>query len=221
MLVVSRVFAILLCMDDHTKITISTYDRTVDYYVNRTLKLQPKSEIDKFMKMLPKGGRVLDAGCGPGRDSKTFSEHGFETIGIDLSSGMINKARKIAPKAEFKKMDLRKIDFPEDYFDGIWACASLLHLKRMDLPTALDHFKRILKRGGVVYILVKLKHDVDEQMVSIDRPRFFSFFSIEELKIYIERAGLKIEDIYTWNERQLSCEGRDDIDVISCISRKL
>ncbi|MBI2598308.1 MAG: class I SAM-dependent methyltransferase, partial [Candidatus Diapherotrites archaeon] len=64
--------------------------------------------------------KILDIGCGPGRDAKYFSEQGLDVTGIDLTSNFVKMASKNVPNATFKHMDMRSLDFPEDTFDGIW-----------------------------------------------------------------------------------------------------
>jgi ubiquinone/menaquinone biosynthesis C-methylase UbiE len=68
---------------------------------------------------------------------------------------MLTLAKKTAPKAQFLKQDLRHLDFPADYINGIWACASLLHIKRSEVPVILAKFYEILKPGGILFVHVK------------------------------------------------------------------
>lgn len=108
-----------------------------------------------FIKTLPKGGRILDVGCSAGRDSKRFAQNGFEIIGIDLVDVFLQEARKNVPEAKFLKMDLRRLNFSENYFDAIWAMAVLLYIEKKDLPETLNGFYNVLKPRGKLFITVK------------------------------------------------------------------
>jgi len=144
--------------------------------------------------------RILDAGCGPGRDSKWFQERGFQVVGVDLSSGMLEEARRRVPNVEFRQVDLRQLDFCEASFDGIWCSASLLHLPRADVPVVLTNFRRFLGHG---YLFVCVKsgqgEEVEKRGYGPGNPRRFTYFSRHEMELYVERAGFVVRDV---TERQ-------------------
>ena len=87
-----------------------------------------------------------------------------------------------------------KIDFPKETFDGIWAQAVLLHLKRKDLPKALKKFHKILKKNGVLHFT--LREGKGEAYVrdeiSNDEKRFYTYFSRSEIKNLLKKQGFKI-----------------------------
>ena len=86
-----------------------------------------------------------------------FIKNGFTVTGIDSSSAMIEVAAKNNPLAEFKVMDIRHLNFPSNYFEGIWNVATLLHLGEADVKLALQEFKRVLKDDGTQYIATRTK----------------------------------------------------------------
>ncbi|WP_425531316.1 class I SAM-dependent methyltransferase, partial [Metallibacterium scheffleri] len=92
----------------------------------------------KFISRLKQNGHVLDAGCGTGRFVQYFIKDGFTVTGIDSSSSMIEFAAKNTPMVEFKVMDIRRLDFSSNYFDGIWNVATLLHLNESGVKCALQ-----------------------------------------------------------------------------------
>jgi len=106
--------------------TLDTYNKDVERYVQKLEFPLPKTELDMFIEMLS-GKRVLDAGCGAGRDSAYLSEQGLEVIGIDMSEGMLEAAKQRA-KADFRYMDVRETKFQKNYFHGIWCYNTFLHL---------------------------------------------------------------------------------------------
>ncbi|MHB1709366.1 MAG: class I SAM-dependent methyltransferase [Thermoplasmataceae archaeon] len=124
---------------------------------NPELKRKAVQRYAKFTSRLKQGGHILDAGCGTGRFVQYFIKNGFAVIGIDSSSAMIEVAAKNNPLAEFKVMDICHLDFPSNYFDGIWNVATLLHLGEADVKLALQESKRVLKDGGTLYIATRTK----------------------------------------------------------------
>ena len=118
-------------------------------------------------------------------------------------------------------MDLRKISFPNELFDGIWACASLLHLERTEVPAVLSVFHRILKPGGIIFILVREgegKKLVREGMLGKKR-RFFTYFQPQTMRTFLADADFTIEDMYSWDQKDRSL-GRPSEVWISCFAKK-
>ena len=113
---------------------------------------------------------------------------GYEVKGIDLSEKLLEIARKNAPKAEFYLMDMRNLAFPSDYFDGIWACASFLHIPKKDSRKTLDEFYRVLKPNGLLYLSVK--EGYGEGFVKSaqygNEERYFAFYNSKELRELVE-----------------------------------
>ncbi len=133
--------------------TIETYDKDVERYLNKLEFPMPIEDLDGFAVLL-KGKRILDAGCGAGRDAVYFAEKGFNVIGIDLSKEMLEAAKKRA-NADFRVGDVRKTGFDDDSFDGVWCYNTLLHLDKEDVHAALKEFARILKSEGILFIATK------------------------------------------------------------------
>ncbi len=111
----------------------------------------------RFTSRLNLGGHILDAGCGTGRFVQYFIKNGFRVTGIDSSSSMIEIAVKNNPMAEFKVMDICKLDFPSNYFDGIWNVATLLHLDEYHAKMTLQESRRVLKANGILYLATRTK----------------------------------------------------------------
>src|SRR3989304_8878292 len=86
-----------------------------------------------FFKSIIRGKKVIDLGCGAGRDAAVFVENGFDYTGIDASEEMLKVASKRVPKGKFQKMDFSKTIFPSGTFDGFWASASFLHIPKKDI----------------------------------------------------------------------------------------
>lgn len=107
-----------------------------------------------FLKYIPTGGSILDFGCGSGRDTKAFLDQGFVVEAIDASSEMCKLA------SAYTGIKVRYMDFNElsdvNKYDGIWACASLLHVANVNLPSILSKTCVALKKTGVIYASFKL-----------------------------------------------------------------
>lgn len=178
------------------KKTIAVYDEMGQNYLKKITGLTPP-EINDFMKLLPKGGKVLDAGCAGGRDSQEFIKHGFKVVGIDLSEVLLKEAVKNVPEARFVKMDVKHLKFPTCSFDGIWANAILVHVMKKDMLKTLKGFYRVLKPKGKMHIRVKQgkgRLSVND-FLSDGKHRLFSYFTKEEIKKFVEKAGFKIMPI--------------------------
>ncbi|MES2223573.1 MAG: class I SAM-dependent methyltransferase [Patescibacteria group bacterium] len=121
--------------------TVEVYNRLGKKYLDASKKLVVPARLP-FTNSFLKQSLILDVGCGGGRDSKFFVKNGLRVIGIDVSSVLINEAKKEVSKTVFKCEDILKSKFPNNHFDGIWAQAVLLHLKRTDVPKAIKNFIR-------------------------------------------------------------------------------
>ncbi|WEL19214.1 class I SAM-dependent methyltransferase [Candidatus Nanohalococcus occultus] len=112
--------------------------------------------MDRFGKLIGENGKVLDAGCGHGRDIRHFNDIGLNAVGIDIAEDLLEDASRKG--LEVAKMDVRDLSFDDETFDGIW-CNSVLHFLNPaagDMQQALKELTRILKTGGVLYINFKL-----------------------------------------------------------------
>ena len=136
--------------------TMQAYDEIAGEFAERTWRL-PLDEMRKdFLTALEANRpaaslRILDAGCGPGRDVAWFLKQGLRTIGGDRSAGMLSEARRRVPDASLVRMDLRAPPFRPQTFDGVWLCASLLHLPKGDWLPALRRYHALLD-GGRLFI---------------------------------------------------------------------
>ena len=208
--------------DDHVTKTIAVYDQIAHQYASKLDDYAPRPEQEKFVSLLPKSATILDAGCGPGRDCEYFVKQGFQVVGVDLSDKLLDIAKQRVPQASFYKQDLRSLDFSSSSFNGIWACASLLHLKREETPAVLSSFYTLLKPKGTLFVLVKEgtgEADIKETLSS-NISRHFTYFTVNELKTLLTDAGFMVQEIYPWNE-EVRRPGRRDLVWISSFSRKL
>lgn len=150
-------------MNDKIAETIDTYNNIVeeyiDYFNSRDLhgKVQFQKEIDVLIENLKDGSRILDVGTAIGDYPKYLTEKcnkDFEVIGIDSSFNMIKKAKTNAPNATFEVMDMRKLNYPKNFFDAIICFATLIHVDDTSALNILEKFDYMLKEGGIIIINV-------------------------------------------------------------------
>ncbi len=167
--------------------TISVYDEQAARYADLTDEANTEDpQLTRFIQAVPKVGKVLDLGCGPGASSVIMAQAGLEVEAMDASAEMVRLASAhpgvSACQAAFS--DLKD----EDVYDGIWANFSLLHAKRADFPNHLAAIHRALKPKGVFYIAMKLGQGEGPDRLG----RFYSYYSEEDLKTYLQEAGFTV-----------------------------
>lgn len=133
--------------------TILYYDENAVSFAAGTMGVDFSESQDRFLSFLPKNGRILDFGCGSGRDSKYFLERGFLVDAVDGSEKMCKIACQNTG-LPVRQMLFSELD-EEAVYDGIWACASILHLPKNDLRNILRKISRALKTGGYCYTSFK------------------------------------------------------------------
>jgi SAM-dependent methyltransferase len=129
--------------------TISYYEANAQRFFENTRDVYMGSVYESFLPLLPPGAHILDAGCGSGRDSRAFLERGFEITALDASETMVELASQHIGRPVLH-MSFDQVQF-RARFDGVWACASLLHVPRHDLPKVLERLGEALRPGGVMY----------------------------------------------------------------------
>jgi ubiquinone/menaquinone biosynthesis C-methylase UbiE len=212
-------------MEEETlKQTIEMYGHIAPNYVQRTRDKCPQREFEAFCQQVVPQGTILDAGCGGGRDCQIFVQRGFSVIGIDLSTGLLQIAEGFAPTCSFFQADIRDIPLSESSVDGVWSCASILHLERSQVPRALAEFNRVLRAGAPCCIIVKKGKDIGEETIrestTQGKPRFFTYFQEDEIRGLCLAAGFTILEERTTNERDEPGSSGRDQDWIFLLLRK-
>jgi SAM-dependent methyltransferase len=189
-----------------TAVTIACYDATAAEFASRWGTLRLERALSAFTRHLTGQRQVLDLGCGPGRDVDFLTHLDCTVVGLDLSAGMLIEARKRLPQARLVQAELRNPPLASERFDGIWACASLLHLPRTDLNYTLGELVRLLRQpGGVLYLA--LKGGQGEQWVTGGGGwrTFFAYYQPDEVETLLAHAGFQILERWIAQDRA----GRD------------
>lgn len=161
---------------------------------------------DKFISLLKPGALVLDAGCGAGTKSKYLTAKGVDVIGIDFSEKMIEIAKREVPGVKFEVLGLKNAGRLKKKFDGIFAQASLLHIPKKEVQGIMKKLSGLLEPGGYFYVAVKEikpgrkeEEIVREKEYGHEYERFFSYYTLPEIKKYFENLKMKVvyEDVAT------------------------
>ena len=191
--------------------TIQYYDEHAVEFYNGTVTADMKELQNRFLTYLPKHGKVLDAGCGSGRDSKSFLEAGFQVEAFDASEKLCTFAEKLIIHP-VRCLCFEEMDYVNE-FDGVWASASLLHVSKKELPGILVRIHQSLKKDGILY--ASFKEGCKETKKG---ERFFSNYSREEIcEVFKEKGLFDIIECFTTSDVR---ENRDDELWINIIVRK-
>jgi SAM-dependent methyltransferase len=133
--------------------TIAHYDAEAEAFFSTTVDVDMSPLHAPFLAKLKAGAAILDAGCGSGRDARAFRERGFAVTAMEPSRALAELAEAHCGLPVVLRR-FQEIDWQET-FDGIWACASLLHVPLAELPEVFGRLSRALRPGGVIYVSFK------------------------------------------------------------------
>jgi SAM-dependent methyltransferase len=221
--------------DDYAKVSERTrqyYEQHADEYRNKTLKFRKMdSYVERFLKHVPQGGTVLDAGCGPGFETVDFLKRGYNVVAVDVCQSMIDMTRAAAKEAGFEegpRLELRRMSLSlwendlglrwhadDRHFDGIWASASVVHLDWLGLGGILFAFYRCLNPGMPLFVSFKSKNEeilkaaeegkaVRELVDTNSEGRTFFYHNPRNVACKLNLVGMKIVD--WWPERLKGAE---------------
>jgi SAM-dependent methyltransferase len=212
----SKAFALMLyaegfVMSQNGVDSAAWYDRNTKDYVERTEFVDMSDVHARFLAHVPAGGRILDAGCGSGRDSLAFQRLGYDVVPMDASIEMVRhaSARLGKPGLHLRHED---IDFVEA-FEAVWSNASLLHVTHAELPAVLRKYRDALVPGGVLF--ASFKHG-EGQRISTER-LFASQTAASFRDVIGQVPGMEL--IETWIETDRR-PGREHEEWLNTLSRK-
>lgn len=193
---------------------IKTYNQSAPALAEYFQGIGPRTEdIERAFEFVDKKNpKVLEIGCGNGRDGKEILNFTDDYLGMDISEGMIRLAKEISPTAHFIVADVDFFDFPEN-IDIIFAFASLLHLDKDAIEKVLAKAHKSLMDDGIFYI--SLKEDLYHEKIKIDQfgERVFYFYEEKDIQELTTKTGYSI----VFTDRQV----KGHTKWITCVLRKI
>ncbi len=188
------------------------YDKNAESYALQTAQADLSQLYARFLPLIPRAGRILDVGCGGGRELRHFKRLGYDCIGIDPASHLVRIARTYAD-CEVLVGTAQEIAFTSE-FDGVWACASLLHLGRRELALAIDRIQAALRPNGALFLSIQ---EGAGEFVS-DDGRFYARYLSQELVEIINASGLTTLDVWSTQD---TLPGRESMLWLNLLARKV
>jgi SAM-dependent methyltransferase len=180
---------------DRVRRTRDTYDEVAFEFAERAATPWPELNemMSAFLVRLPERPRVLDAGCGPGRDTRLLRGRGARVVGLDLSFGML-RSQSLSGAVQ---ADMRVLPVASAAVDGVWCQAALLHIPRAAVPGVLAEFARVTRSAGVLHLAVS---EGDGEGWATARygpgsPRWFVHHRFEPLRETLADAGWQVVDV--------------------------
>lgn len=181
--------------------TIDFYNKNAENYCSKTIGIDLTQIYEKFLKYIPKQGAILDLGCGSGRDSLYFLKNGFDVTSMDASIEMVKLSSKLINQKTIHRK-IEDIDF-KDKFDGIWACASLLHINKNATVDVYNKLLSALKIEGILY--ASYKYGINTM---VKEERYFNNYDENSFSEMIKNIK-SLELIEFWTTLDLRQEGNN------------
>jgi len=190
-------------MNDHlTRAIRDSYDRLAEEYTRRIadeLRHKPldRELLDRFARDTRGQGEVCDIGCGPGHVARYLRDAGAAVFGLDLSSGMLEQARKLNPEIPFRQGNMLSLDIPEGTLAGIAAFYAIVNIPKESLPVVFREMSRVLQPGGLLLLAFHIGDEVlheDElwgQKISVN----FFLLPVAEVRRHLEAAKFTVEEV--------------------------
>lgn len=160
----------------HDDGTLAFYEERGREFSDATARLDLHELYEPFLRELPPDAHILDAGCGSGRDTRAFLERGYRVTAMDASPEMAKLATDFTGQSCLL-LSFQEMEFSET-FDGVWACASLLHVSKSEMIDVMRRLIRALKVDGILY--VSMKEGFGERVA--EDGRFFSYYTVDSFK---------------------------------------
>lgn len=181
-------------MESHENITIAEYQATANSFREGTWDHDVSQNRQALVKWMPRNpGRILDLGCGPGRDLMAFKAEGHEVIGLDATPAFVEMAQQTG--CDVWQQTFLDLDLPDGFFDGVFANASLLHVPQTSMEAVLKNVWQSLVVGGAIVLSMARGN----QEGFVNRPsgqRFVSYWEYQTLAPLVQAAGFTVVDHY-------------------------
>lgn len=179
-------------MGDSAAGTIAYYDQNALSFAAQTADVDLTHLYDRFLRQVKPGGRILDAGCGVGRDALAFAKLGYEVVAFDASEEMVRLAReRVGSRIPVHLTRFEEMTWRSE-FDGVWACASLLHVPSASFAEVASRIVEALRPGGAWHMSFKLGEGE-----RVARGRLFVDYTEETLHRALIGLPIEISEIWT------------------------
>ncbi|MDU8599707.1 methyltransferase domain-containing protein [Pseudomonas syringae] len=177
-----------------TSATLGNYNRVADDFREGTHDHDVSQNIDALLRHIegPAPWQILDFGCGPGRDLKTFTAMGHVAVGLDGAERFAEMARA-ETGCEVLQQNFLELDLPHGRFDGVFANAVLFHIPKQELPRVLRQLHDALKPGGVLFS----SNPRGENQEGWNGERYGAYHDLESWRTLLTEAGfIELEHYY-------------------------
>lgn len=174
--------------------TLEHYQQNADDFREGTRDHDVSQNIDALLRNIhtPAPLQILDMGCGPGRDLRTFKAMGHVPVGLDGCERFVEMARQDSG-CEVWLQDFLALDLPAERFDGIFANATLFHIPSRILPAALRQLHQTLKPGGVLFC----SNPRGDDQEGWTGDRYAAYYRLDTWRAFLQAAGfIEIEHYY-------------------------
>jgi SAM-dependent methyltransferase len=194
-----------------SELTLEYYDARAAAFWEGTRDHDVSQNVDALLSAIeaPPPCAVLDLGCGPGRDLKTFSARGHSAIGLDGSPAFVAMAREHSG-CEVWQQDFLRLALPPSFFDGIFANASLFHVPARELPRVLSELHASLKPRGVLFS----SNPRGRNEEGWSRGRYGAYHALEGWRAFLAGAGFA-EVRHYYRPEGLPCEQQPWLAVVA------
>ena len=170
------------------------WERKITKYADKVPGIEGKSALNFLKKKLAVNAKILDIGCGGGRNSVLFAKNGFEAHGVDVSSSAVKLAEKLAieemVKADFRAGSVFGLDYGRNYFDAFADFGCFHHLRKMQWKKYLDNVLKVLKKDGyfVLYTFstesgkTRNYNPSSKRNWSVRMNHYYHYFSMDEIR---------------------------------------
>jgi SAM-dependent methyltransferase len=189
-------------IEQNTSEVQTSYDCVADEYVRHIydeLRHKPldRQLLDKFADNVRGTGLACDLGCGPGQVARYLYERGVVVCGVDLSLGMVERARQLNPGIDFHQGDMKALDVPDESWSGIAAFYAIVNLPPSEVAQASREMWRVLRPGGLLLLSFHIGDEVfhEENLWGCAVCLDFYLFRPEGVVGYLRAAGFEIHEI--------------------------
>lgn len=182
-------------MEPIEQITIAEYQQTAQSFRDGTWDHDVSQNQQALIAAIPRHpGRILDVGCGPGRDLVAWKKMGHQVIGLDATPAFVEMAKEVSGCEVWQQCFL-SLQLPEDYFDGIFANASLLHVPKAEMQRVLkDLWHSLVPQGAIMMSMAR--GDAEGWVQRETGDRYVATWEYATLAPVVESAGFKILNHY-------------------------